>query len=822
LGLKEFGLGAKEGILLHLLTFNRYKDDFSCPKGATQPGISGHLGIDRSYVSFILSKLIEDRSVFEKTTHVQGEHRMKKAYFLTDPGYLTARELSERVLSCRLKFSLGGEGHDLPLEDAAKLSGKGPLDLILALDPAQTCDLDKARIPPEPAKPSPPAAAPPIPHVRNFVGRQEEMEACDRWMGTGSPMLVVSGIAGQGKTALCSELIQRWAGKGVEFIYTRLTSWGTEGSFMSDVAVALKGMQRPGFSELISEKGRVDWEAFYSVLAREARSRKLCLIVDDLHEHRDTDVTKKLIDVLLQLGPQGLRSIVCSREELGIHDPRKDVLSDVVGRIRLGGLDRPDVERYLRFENIETDQDVFALTKGHPLFLNLYMHFYKEGGAKEAQRSIREFLQGEVLSRLAQGSRNLLDILTQVRGGATEEMLLDLDSKDLYFSPEAIRSLMVSNILFWQEGRLALHDLVKEVCSEGMSAARRRDIHTILFEHYNERFEEYSLPGRMEFEQVLDKIHVMKEMLHHQSFFASLPPRVALLTELGEEMTSVSETDEVLGLTEGILKELGQGGKQCADDMGVPAEGLVSILILNGWCNSVKGEEAKANEAYVKALEIASECNLDDLQGRCLNALGTTLLRKGEVEKAKGLFELAIRMLRRPKDLSKAQSNLGVAYWQKGELDKALELMERTLALSRGEGDTMGTARALTNKGIILWQMGRHQQSLDIYNEALDICTKNRFTHTLSMLHDNIGEVHLSMGDREAAYEHFSTSMALAEGLGYKWQMAQAKKNLAMLTTDRAERQAMLREAIQMYMQIGANAECEKVWELLENEKMGV
>jgi len=265
----------------------------------------------------------------------------------------------------------------------------------------------------------------------------------------------------------------------------------------------------------------------------------------------------QLIRMLVDM--DNTKLILVSRDSLDLEDPRQKVLSKNIQEIRLGGLKKEDVHRYLRLENIKTDEDVFSITKGHPLFLNLFSHFYSEKGIPEAQRNIREFITSEVIRKLESEQRDVLDIISLCRQGANEEMLSNLNSKELYFSPEVIYKLVDLSLLDDQEGVITIHSLVSEICIYLQPAPRRKRIHAIMFDHYNEVFGHYIKPSsELTFEDILEKIYILKEMLHHHSRSAVPLDQLSLLAELGEELSIYSETDELLGLTEDLLRSIDQ------------------------------------------------------------------------------------------------------------------------------------------------------------------------------------------------------------------------------------------------------------------------
>ncbi|MCD6461287.1 MAG: winged helix-turn-helix domain-containing protein, partial [Thermoplasmata archaeon] len=89
-------LTARERILIHLLNYIHLENEYTLPLPVTQPGISGELSIQRPYVSMVLKAMREEGLVVEKTAHITGVQRKRKAYLLTPQGIEAAKLLKER------------------------------------------------------------------------------------------------------------------------------------------------------------------------------------------------------------------------------------------------------------------------------------------------------------------------------------------------------------------------------------------------------------------------------------------------------------------------------------------------------------------------------------------------------------------------------------------------------------------------------------------------------------------------------------------------------------------------------------------------------
>ncbi|MEE9151195.1 MAG: hypothetical protein V3U20_05090 [Thermoplasmata archaeon] len=100
----------KEKILIHLLSYSKYKDEVEVPAQVSQEGMAKVVGVRRSHIASSLKDLKELEQVEEKKARVIGEKRRKNAYFLTHEGQGEALRLKEAILEKKI---------DLKTEDGA-------------------------------------------------------------------------------------------------------------------------------------------------------------------------------------------------------------------------------------------------------------------------------------------------------------------------------------------------------------------------------------------------------------------------------------------------------------------------------------------------------------------------------------------------------------------------------------------------------------------------------------------------------------------------------------------------------------------------------
>jgi len=92
----------KEKILIHLLSYSRYKEEVEVPVQVSQEGMAKAVGVRRSHIASALKDLKDLGHVEEKKARVIGEKRRKNAYFLTHEGQAEALRLKEAVLEKKI------------------------------------------------------------------------------------------------------------------------------------------------------------------------------------------------------------------------------------------------------------------------------------------------------------------------------------------------------------------------------------------------------------------------------------------------------------------------------------------------------------------------------------------------------------------------------------------------------------------------------------------------------------------------------------------------------------------------------------------------
>ncbi|MCA9655156.1 MAG: serine/threonine protein kinase, partial [Myxococcales bacterium] len=206
-----------------------------------------------------------------------------------------------------------------------------------------------------------------------------------------------------------------------------------------------------------------------------------------------------------------------------------------------------------------------------------------------------------------------------------------------------------------------------------------------------------------------------------------------------------------------------------AAEPGAEARTLDAI----GTVMAEKGELDRALEHHQRALALRERDGADelDLADSYLN-IGIVQLEQGAVEEASGSFrrsaQLVERMLgpRHP-TLAASLTNLGIALRRQGQPELALEQLRRAASIWEDAvgPDHLDTALVLNNIGLVLTELGRLDEALDHHRRAEAVFVRMlgpRHPNVAASL-DNIGLIHTLRGEYEQAIASHQRALEIRE-----------------------------------------------------------
>ncbi|MFF3054778.1 ATP-binding protein [Streptomyces sp. NPDC057909] len=391
---------------------------------------------------------------------------------------------------------------------------------LLALD-ASSAVIPVASVPVLPAA----IRTPPGPPLR---GRSEELGVL--LAADGPPVRLVGGEAGVGKTRLTAEAARRAAEAGTAVL------WGAghdaEGhtpygvfvealdAWLADRPSAERariGGEYPELASLLPTLGQIGagaerspeeqrdrlFRATAGLLGDLAAAGPVLLVLDDLHA-ADTGSYQLLSHLARRASATGAawRFVVTYRaEEFDGTDPRRTALEalsrqGLARSMELGRLGREECLAVAEDAGARTGLDrVWELSLGNPLFA-LELARSAQDGADTAGLSAPEGVRQLVTARLARlgpSARRVVEAISVAGGGAALGEILDVAEHGLHpplssaEATDAVDAAVAASVVAERPvvvggrplpGLAFRHPLVRLTCYDGLSAARRRQLHS--------------------------------------------------------------------------------------------------------------------------------------------------------------------------------------------------------------------------------------------------------------------------------------------------------------------------------------------------------
>ena len=449
--LPKVSVAVSDRILLHLLEQEDQADKYVVSNAVTRRGIAEACALHPPNVSRTMRTILRQGLVSEHSRTVKGESRRQKTWQLTESGKDEAemrKEAMEKIpLLIRdrrgtlLELEAGQAGDRLEAE----------LSLLQVLMHAQhegVLVFGDIRFGPirrnEGGKPKKPGRltllagahatyhTSPPPH-RNVHGRSSELEKLHDWRRDRTPALILSGIAGIGKSTLAAQ----WVSELIDKEEALSVCWYPCQPWDRSLGVAVSVLHRLGIDENHDPYNLMDtlpmlpgasldvdsWRRrllAYLTDGKAVRERyrekpaigapppTWLFILDDIH-HLGED-GDEFLGALLQVASQSpIQLLMISRYDLGFYDRRDVHTRGLVDEMTISGLSVEALDNWLTSlssEDKPSAKEIHDATGGHPLAMEL-LELYGQVTHSDWLR----FLDEEILEQLPAPERELLSQL---------------------------------------------------------------------------------------------------------------------------------------------------------------------------------------------------------------------------------------------------------------------------------------------------------------------------------------------------------------------------------------------------------------------------
>lgn len=464
-------LTVKERILLHLFDFNRFAEEYEAPVEVTQGGIAEATGIRVHHVTQYVKPLISDNLVQEDVRHIKGMPRRRKVYFLPLQGRNKVASLRNALFAETVPFRSQARGvRELLLskiyqEERRGTSLPGLLDefrssgfISEVVDAPGLGLVDHTQ------------EAPP---VDQFYGRETELDEVTKAL-EGAPLVVVTGMAGIGKTSLGSRICKEFRGRRSLF-WRSIRPWDRAVDLSSRLAGFLQALGRSRLQTYMTAAGPKELSQMEEILPADLAGINALLVFDDVHTAREDalDFLSLLFGVLKH--QDGCSALLLSRSGPDFYNRSEVEIEASVVEVSLAGLDVGGASRFLPDADPPEAllENLLHLSGGNPLFLKILTKAGTLEGVRRASKSLEAYIAEEIEPSFSEEERDCLRIASLYEVPVSASGLL-LEERG---GMGTILSLRRKGFLDQLEtGGLWLHDFLRDYVQQGIPSERKRSL----------------------------------------------------------------------------------------------------------------------------------------------------------------------------------------------------------------------------------------------------------------------------------------------------------------------------------------------------------
>jgi len=698
----------------------------------TQEGIAAATNSGRTTATKWLARMEAKGLVTGERAHVPGHRVRKTVYRLTHDGWVDAARLRSRLQADIVEVLAPDidptpmRVSDIPDIFPAFVNLTSSVSLVKGgrLDLTKIAGIGSGAI-------APVLWGDTLRRLGRVFGRTEEFRSLDAWAASASPLLVVTGLAGIGKSTLVASWLVRQRPR--PYIYWFEIHEGTTRTvFLRDLAAFLTRLGRRELMTLLSERGAEAPEVTARVLAHELKDVSILIVLDNFHR-APKDLARFLARPVLticQSTPSKL--LLISRTLPGGLVRGKTARSARVAVLRVEGLDREASLSLLRAKGFAGDETALeraaSSARGHPILLSFAAHT-----GSSASGEITRYLEREIWRTLSKSERTVLEAASLFRG------LVPMDALHC-FSPDwlaAAHGLQAKNLLAPTiSGGVVVHDSIREYIRDRLPDPRRRSFHVLAAEYFLDGTESRDrLEGMYHLLEAGDMKAFGEYLASSGPLLLDSVPATELLTVLRKvdrsALDSVSsctlpeimgDTLRAMGDLQPALLEYRHAVQRCEAE-GNP-DRIPRLLLKIASIERCRNEHSKALGHLIEA-QARLKAHPD------LATTGEVLREMGLLEKAQGrLAEAAAHMdqavdiateVAEPGALARSLAALGTIERTRGNMERGLEYKLESQRIAERGGNLTETARACTSVGVSLHELNRHEESLKHYDRALQL-----------------------------------------------------------------------------------------------------
>ena len=780
-------------ILVHLSSDGGFQRDRL--SALTQEGIASAILSGRSTVTKCLDRLEKSGWIVGERAQVPGHRVRKTVYSLTKTGWRRAEDFRVR---------LGTDAVDVSAPDLDSLTVKvldiprvlpAPVELSTVLSLVREGRLDLSRAPRPMTKTTTAVLwGKTIPQIEKLVGRAGELGDLNTWMAGSSPVLVVTGIAGIGKSSLVAKWVLR-SRRLDRVFWHEFGRSATIDAFISNLAEFLARLGRRGLSEYLTEKRPVDLELVARLLVHSLQDTPVLLVMDSC-ERVPSRTANQLMPMMVRVASEaGSRLIVISRQLSPVFHEGSN-FAGAPRVLTIGPLDMESSVAMLVAKGQKRDRETLlrlaASTRGHPLLLNLVA-----SAGMEAKRTMKRYLHEEIWKDLTSGERTSLEAASIFLTPAATYALTTMPG----VSESALEKLHARNLLEQTlGGQVSVHELVRDFVRNRGDGARLRRLHFYAANYFL---------GRPAAQDHLEGVYHLIE------------------ADRAKEAARFIESSNSAFLDSASIREMASLVRKI--DLGKldpRAACVLSEFVGDGF--GIAGQLDLALWQYRHAIRKCEQSHRLNRVPRLLRKIASIERRRGKYSRALDNLSAAKARLGPGSDLPESAEvlrELALVAQAQGDLSAASTCLDEAIDLATEASDLISMARSMLTLGTVECQRGNVERGLDYKLEGLRIAVRSGNLTETARGFIFVGTAYGEMSLFQKSLEHHEKALRLARMLGNVRLIAYAAMNssAALIDLGRFDQAGVLLSEARSHFKILEERECLALLDIAEgNREMGL
>ena len=512
--------------------------------------------------------------------------------------------------------------------------------------------------------------------------------------------------------------------------------------------------------------------ALRDAVTSQLRSQATLIVLDSYEMVADNDEVLSFIGRL----PKQTKLLITSRERVRI--PNRNIY------ISLENLTESEIIEFLKqrlepkqLSNVDRVdlQDIYRLTGGLPLALELFTGLLKQGSSpSEVLRKIED--EHQIIHFAGHGKfPKLDDVLKQTITTLPDQPRKFIEALSVFAHPaegEAIAA--VARIKDWHSSGKALTQN-SLVVVEGTKYA----LHPLARTYLRSQLSPKSLAV------------LQRRMVKY--FLAYVKKHQSNFEQLDREWRNIQYSVETA-----------YSNELCQE--------FVELVLTLGKFLDARGYQDEYQKWLNQALEASKKLGDIGIRAALWHNLAIQYQQRSEWEAALNAYKKSLQYSEEISDVateSATLGNLGLTYQSLGQIDKAIEYYQQALAICRQLGDLNGESYQLRNLGLAYANLNDFEQAIAYYHQALEISREFGDRYTEANLFANLGIAYSNRirGERaenlELAIAYYHQALEISREIGNRYAEANLLANLGNVYSDRitGERAENLELAIALYHQ---------------------